>query len=285
MKLTFLGTAAATSYPLAFCMCEYCMEARARGGKNFRKRSSLLINDDLLIDFGPDVLSASFEQNISIANIKFLLQTHSHSDHFDGSHLTTRIPEYMGRNIPELQLFASEATLIRMSEMVANEGYISTLFTHDEQKRLNIEVTKVEKHIPFSVGNYSVVAFSANHDLAVDPLLFSITEGNSTIFYGTDTDVLDEETWKAFHNLKLKFDLIILDHTYGLNADSGGHLNANRFIEHINRMKEEKLTKQNARFFATHLSHEGNPPHEELSEFGKQHGYEIAYDGLILHCP
>lgn len=74
MKLTFLGTAAATSYPLAFCKCDFCNQARKSGGKDLRKRSSLLISDDLLIDLGPDIVSASFAYNFSVAEIRYWLQ-------------------------------------------------------------------------------------------------------------------------------------------------------------------------------------------------------------------
>src|SRR5579859_6030285 len=76
MEITFLGTAAATSYPLAFCRCEFCIQARKLGGKDFRKRSSIIFNDDLLIDMGPDILSASFMYHKSIAEIRYCLQTH-----------------------------------------------------------------------------------------------------------------------------------------------------------------------------------------------------------------
>lgn len=75
---------------------------------------------------------------------------------------------------------------------------------------------------------------------------------------------------------------MILDHTYGININGGGHLNANQFIEHLKRMKEEGLLKENARILATHISHEGNPVHSELVELGKKNGYEIAYDGLVI---
>jgi phosphoribosyl 1,2-cyclic phosphodiesterase len=37
MKITFLGTSAATSCPLPFCHCATCMQARQFGGKDFRK--------------------------------------------------------------------------------------------------------------------------------------------------------------------------------------------------------------------------------------------------------
>src|SRR5260370_34065047 len=93
MKITFLGTAAATSYPSAFCRCKFCNTARERGGKDFRKRSSVIINDDLLIDMGPDIMSASFLYEKSIADIRYHLQTHYHSDHFDSQGFSTRSPE------------------------------------------------------------------------------------------------------------------------------------------------------------------------------------------------
>ena len=81
MNLTFLGTAAAPSMPIPFCTCKVCTEARRIGGKNLRGRSSLVINDDLLADIGPDIATASFQHRISLAGIGLCLQTHPHADH------------------------------------------------------------------------------------------------------------------------------------------------------------------------------------------------------------
>ena len=234
---------------------------RELGGKDFRKRSSIIINNDLLIDFGPDIMSATFMHGKSIADIRYCLQTHSHSDHFDASCFTTRIPEYMGVNTTPLQLYASEATLRKMSD---------------------IEIFSVKSLQTFKFGPYQVTAFTANHDKLVDSLLYAITEGNFTVFYGTDTDLLSEEVWQGFHDNSLKFDVVILDHTYGPNTDGSDHLNANRFVDQINRMKTENLLKENARILATHISHEGNPTHNELSKYAVGYDYEIAYDGLEI---
>jgi len=231
---------------------------------------------------GPDIMSASFMHNKSIADIRYCLQTHSHSDHFDASHLSTRVPEYMGVNVPRLQLYGSKATLKKMSKMVKNEGYASSLFDDEDKKRLNLEVFPVKPFQSFEVGKYQVIAFPANHDNSVDSLLYAITEGDHTVFYGTDTDTFSEKTWKNFQKKNLKFDVVILDHTYGPNTDGDEHLNTNRFIEHIKRMKEENLLTKNARILATHISHEGNPTHDELSKYAKEHGYETAYDGLVV---
>lgn len=282
MKITFLGTAAATSCPLAFCRCRVCEQARKLGGRDFRKRSSLLINKDLLIDFGPDIMTASFMYGISIADVRYCLQTHSHSDHFDASHFSTRIPEYAVVDIPHLGLYASNSTLKKMSEMLRNESYVTNLLDSKEQERMNLSVYSVKHFQSLEAGKYQITAFPTNHDKSVNSLFYTITENNYTIFYCVDTDTLPEETWKGFHQKQLLFDIVILDHTYGPNINGGGHLNANQFIEHVQRMRKENLLKENARIFATHISHEGNPIHSELVEYGKKHGYEIAYDGLVI---
>ena len=118
MKIAFLGTAAATSYPLAFCQCDYCKHARSNGGKDIRKRASIVVNNDLLIDFGPDTVNASLMYNKPLTDIRYILQTHPHSDHFDASHLSTRIPEYMGVNIPPIEIYGTLQTINKMSEMM-----------------------------------------------------------------------------------------------------------------------------------------------------------------------
>ena len=73
MKITFLGTSAATSFPLVFCKCRVCKNARVKKGKDIRKRASLLINDDLLIDFGPDVTTSAAMYNIDLTKVKYIL--------------------------------------------------------------------------------------------------------------------------------------------------------------------------------------------------------------------
>lgn len=282
MKITFLGTAAATSYPLAFCRCNFCNTARERGGKDFRKRSSLVINQDLLIDMGPDVMSASFLYGKSIADIRFHLQTHSHSDHFDPQVFSTRVPDYKGVDTPRLQVYASARTLAKMAEMVKKEGYVNNFLEVAEQARMNLEVHPVQPYRPFKIGDYEVTAFLSNHDITVDSLLWAITQNDFTLFYGTDTDTIPEASWNEFHERNFKFNVVVLDHTYGPDVDGSGHLNANRFVQQVRRMRREQLLTDSARIFATHISHEGNPPHAELSEFAARFGYEIAYDGLVI---
>ena len=70
MVITFLGTAAATARPLVFCRCQACRRAWTQGGKDLRRRSSVLIDDDLLIDLGPDLMSAAFSCGADVSRIR-----------------------------------------------------------------------------------------------------------------------------------------------------------------------------------------------------------------------
>lgn len=283
MQITFLGTAAATSYPLAFCQCDFCREARIHGGKDFRKRSSIVINDDLLIDFGPDVVTASLMYNKPLTEIKYILQTHSHSDHFDASHLSTRIPEYMGVNIQPIEIVGSHGTLVKMSEMLKNEGYVDDLFNPEVQHKLNAKVTVVTPLSKYQMGAYSVLPLPTNHDVSVESLIYLVNDSKTTVLYGTDTDLIPEQSLNMLKQNGSKIDILILDQTYGWNADSGGHLNANRFLELTNRLRNDGLLSDRVRILATHISHEGNPTHNRLQEMASKFGYDVAYDGMKIY--
>ena len=82
MKISFLGTAASEGWPSLFCQCEACKRARSAGGRNIRTRQQVLLNDDLLLDFGPDTLMHVNQQMIDLSRIHDVLVTHAHSDHF-----------------------------------------------------------------------------------------------------------------------------------------------------------------------------------------------------------
>jgi phosphoribosyl 1,2-cyclic phosphate phosphodiesterase len=289
MILTFLGTAAANACPLAFCRCQNCERARRIGGANLRRRSAVLINDDLLIDLGPDIITGAFHCGRALTNISYCLQTHSHPDHFDPSHFEPRTPgpgwEVVGA--PRLHFYASPATLRQVVEHTKAYYGVGDLFDPAISARQNIELHEIAALQPFLTGAYRVIAFPANHDQSIQSLLYAVAEKDGCIFYGTDTGALSETTWQAFHQHQLRFDVVVLDHTYGPGAlgaaDPGDdHLCAEHFIAHFQRMRDEDLLAPKARIFATHLSHEGNPSHDELSAFAAQHGYEIAYDGLTV---
>ena len=82
MKIQYLGTAAAEGWPGLFCRCEVCRRAREAGGKNIRTRSQALIDDAILMDFPPDTYLHMLRDGLPLPEIRTLLLTHSHQDHW-----------------------------------------------------------------------------------------------------------------------------------------------------------------------------------------------------------
>ena len=282
MKLTFLGTSAANAFPEPFCSCVNCQGARAEEGNSLRKRSSALINDDLLIDLGPDIMASSNIHGIDLTGVRWCLQTHPHNDHLDLSHLLSRSPGFGVVDAPRLHFYASSITLERANHTFRRDLSGSELLDPQLQEEINLEIHELEPFVVTTIGPYEVIAFPANHAPALGAQLYAISRRGKSIFYGTDTASLYEETWDAFHDHQLSFDLVILDHTYGPDESESDHLNAQNLAIHVQRMRKEDLLKADGRAFATHIAHEGNPPHSQLEDFASQNGYEVGFDGLVL---
>lgn len=282
MKLTFLGTAAAQSYPNAFCDCVNCERARALGGPSVRKRAAALINDDLLIDLGPDVMTAAWLHDRPLTRVRYCLQTHAHDDHFDPSHLLSRSPDYGVPAAPRLHFYASAGSLRRAALLMAPDVAPASLLDPEVGVLLNLELHSIAAFQSFQVGPYRVTAFPATHDPTVEPLLYAIEAGERAFFYGTDTGVLAEPVWHALHQQGLRFDVVVLDHSLGVDEASSEHLSGTQVAEHVERLRDEGLLAPQGRAFATHIAHDSSPVHPELEEFARLHGYEIPYDGQTV---
>ena len=283
MKFTFLGTSSAFSYPEAFCYCENCRKARQAGGKSIRRRSAAIINDDLLIDLGPDIITASEFQHIPLTNVQHCLLTHPHADHLDVSHLIARNRSFGAVDIKHLNLFGSDATLKRADQLFQQDIPENSLFDTQNLQNHNLSLHPVAAMETFQAGEYSVTAFPADHAPDFDAFLYAIEKDGRSIFYGTDTESIFEEDWQAFHSMKMKFDLVILDHTFGVHNAEFGHMNAQRVKEYTQRFRQEGLLKEAGQVYITHIGHNGNPIHSELVKLAQVNGYQVAFDGLVLN--
>lgn len=284
MKFTFLGTAAAFSYPEPFCRCKNCIKAQNEKGKSLRKRSAALINTDLLLDMGPDIVAASQMHGLSLSGIKYCLQTHAHFDHLDLSFLLSRSRSYGETYAHLLHFYASPETLRRADEIFKTKIADYSLFDAFAERELNLKLHPIQPMQPVEVGSYRIIAFPANHDLGIGALIYAIEDQQGkSVFYGTDTEALFEETWQGFQDFKLHFDTVILDHTCGVNKADFGHMNAEMVIDHLERMRSTGILKSSGDAYITHISHRGNPPHSELVPLAAGNGYKVAYDGLTVY--
>ncbi len=277
MNLTFLGTSASEGFPNAFCDCENCRAARQAGGSSLRKRSSALLNGDLLIDLGPDLMAAAQQHGVSLAQIHYCLQTHEHEDHLDPGHFGSRSAFCGVYGTPRLHWYASAGAIEKAGQSLGRD-----LLDAEIGEKLNLTPHLIEPFQRFQVGPYDLLSVKANHAPPLMTMLYLISQGDRTLFYGTDTSEMSEATWEALAGYGRPFNVVVFDHTFGFKGRSGGHMNAEQFLEQVARLRKENLLAADARIYATHLGHHSNPIHEELAQFAQANGYLVAYDGLTV---
>lgn len=269
MHLTFLGTGAAEGYPAPFCHCAHCEEARARGGRNIRLRSSLLVNDDLLIDYN-DIVAASAFYGVDISAIETLLITHSHIDHFQPEQFFIRARPFALTPVPMLDIYAPYDAIEMLEERVKRSP--------DEVRYRAHRVAAGDR---WQSGRYEIRAFRANHGTA-DPLLYAVDDGKRTLLYSTDTGPYPRETWDLI--CQGEYDVVVMDETMGTTptTESSQHLAIDAVLQYRELFEKEGLLRPGARFIAHHFSHGANPHHEALQEIFGPYGIEVAYDGWRL---
>jgi phosphoribosyl 1,2-cyclic phosphate phosphodiesterase len=285
VRLRFLGTAASEGYPDAFCDCANCERARERGGRSLRRRSAALIDDDLLIDLGPDLMAAALMDGLSLAKIRYGLQTHEHADHLDPTHFLSRCAYCGVHGNPRLQYYATGGALAKAAATLGSRA-VNGLADLEAGDRLNLTAHAIAPFQSFEAGPYRVRTLLGAHDpTRLVALLYVIERDGRRLFYATDTGELPEQTWADLGSLRRagqRLHVVALDHTFGMQDRVEGHMNWQQFTEQVARMREEGVLADGARVFAHHLAHHSNPAHEELVEFAAAHGYEVAYDGLVV---
>lgn len=282
MKLTFLGTAASEGYPDAFCGCPNCEHARRLGGPSLRKRSSVLINNDLLIDLGPDLIAASQTHGVSLADLRYCLQTHEHADHLDPTHLVSRSQRSGVPDVKPLDFYASQGGVAKAAAGIGLHLPVNGEAKLDARELLNLTLHVVEPFQEFEFGSYRVHSVLAAHDPQIVALLHVIEQAGRSLFYATDTGPLSDETWNALIDAGHRFNVVVMDHTFGLRQRATGHMNQEQFREQVDRLYAEGLLADDARIFAHHLGHHSNPPHPELTELTATLGYEVPFDGQTV---
>ncbi len=163
MKLKFFGTAAAEGFPALFCDCDSCHRARKAGGKNLRRRSQAVVDDKILIDFGPDTLSCALYDGLPLAHLHTCLITHSHEDH-----LSTGLTDALlascktAPDEPPLDFYMTPAS-------AADEriGFVRTLEERGLIAQNRCRYIPVEPFVPFEVEDgYRITALPAKRKIS-----------------------------------------------------------------------------------------------------------------------
>lgn len=283
MKLKYLGTAAAEGIPALFCSCPLCKRARELGGKDFRSRAQTLIDDDLLIDFGPDTYWHVCRFGLDLSKVRTLLVTHAHEDHYTPSELDYRRRPFAylsgdkesdDADFPTLDVYMSKGSYEHIPAKYYEENFLlSGPLTFHRARAFQ----------PFTAGKYTVTPLTANHWPDHEALIYLISDGASTLLYAHDTGLFPQETLDWFRENRPRLDFVSFDCTGmadGHDTGGGHHMNLYR-----NKIVRGQLTElgcgtEKTVWCCNHFSHNGKSTHEELVEIMGKEGFLVSYDGM-----
>ncbi len=279
MRIKYLGTAASEGWPATFCRCKYCDEARKRGGKDIRTRSQALINDDLLIDLPADTYTHSLLHNVDLSAIKYLLLTHTHSDHFYPSELVMRGGPYAHDMVSEkLQIYSSYHA--------KNLCYQYAGMKFCEEVDAGIHWHILHPYEPVQAGPYTVTPFPAKHMTEMplmQPFIYLIEDGKKSVLYLHDTGRALDDVLDYLQKENKKVDLVSFDCTYQLNPSGGdgdGHMGVDDNIRLREKLLHLGICHQGTQYVINHFSHNSGVLHKELCEAVNPQGLAVAFDGM-----
>jgi phosphoribosyl 1,2-cyclic phosphate phosphodiesterase len=228
----------------------------------------VLVNDDLLIDLGPDIVSAANRFGLYLGGLRTVLITHRHSDHWLPDNLNWREPGFAATPVEPLTVYGPQDALLAIEPHLARGTELSA---H--------AVTAGER---WRAGSYVVTAVPATHGGGtLEPLLYVVDDGTHCLFYATDTSSLGKGAWDILGPLGA-VDVILLDETSGLSSGGEGHHGFQRFLATRAQMIDSGLLGPGSALYAHHFSHNGKLTHKALVERFAPYSVSVTYDGMTI---
>lgn len=285
MKLTFLGTGAGETYPGYWCECPHCTYARKHRGKNLRTNSSMVIDEELLIDMGPSCFDNAARFGVNLSKIKTLLVTHPHEDHLYPQHLHWRNTDESLlplTYVEKMRHGGPRFTDIPQLNIYGNSFVMETLRKSlDDMEELKINLHEIREGKEEKTDGYRILPVRGNHGSQQGfSHSYIIQKDGKTLLYALDSGSYDEDQFALIQ--EYQYDAVIMEGTTGLNEQYGGHMCLVNNIRIRERLKENKCLRENSRFLLTHLSPHWCPPHDWYESIVASEGLELAYDGLQI---
>jgi len=287
--MLFLGTGASEMIPNPMCGCPVCRAAlRSTDPREKRCRSAALFDEETLIDCGPDVISACARYGASLENLKRVLLTHTHSDHF--SDVTLENLQMCITEAPRLEIYMSKAAWRGL------QGYWSLLEEQNPSLRQKLygrwpnycTFIPMELYTDYPMGDMIVSAVEGRHSgfyEGENSLNYLIRKEGKTIFYGCDTGLFFPESLEYLKNFRI--DTLVIEFTFGkatLPRDAK-HLTLETLKETLEALKAQGTIDGDTEIWATHIGHKGGMLHQECNEALQSiwnGNIQAAYDGLRI---
>jgi len=222
--------------------------------RDFRRCSCALLGDEVMLDCGPFAINSLNTLGKSPADIRHIVFTHLHSDHFS-------------------------AEAVQKIALAANRLlHVWVRFDAKLPPLENCDIHFMELFREYSVGPYKITGVPANHQ--VYPQHLSIASGEKKLFYGLDGAWFLGDTVRFMQNQQ--YAAVVLD------ATVGDYLGDYRIGEHnsipmlrvmVPSLRTLHALTDESQIILTHLAHSLHKSYAETMELVKNDGFIIAYDG------
>jgi len=305
MKITFLGTGSGEGYPAAWCECPHCTYARTHGGKNVRTYSSAVLDDALLLDMGPSTFYAAARFGVNLARVHTLLVTHPHEDHFFPLMIRCRGAagdpvgkpyfeqlRYTGACMtkpPRFTIYGnhyvresieSYLNIIDHPTIRSTEGGKTLGDFADYLEENGVSYAPVAENAPFDVQGYRITPVRGMHITPDYAMSYIVEKDGKTLLYALDTSGFEADMMQVI--LAHRYDLVVMEGTYGVNQKTEGHMGLEANVRLLAALREKGCMKPGARCLLSHMSPHWCPPHDWYEAYTMPHGIELAYDGLTI---
>lgn len=274
MKILYLGTGAAEGVPAMFCNCSYCKQIRELGESEFHTRSQIILDGTVCIDFPPEAYSHSLKYGVNLSELKYLLVTHSHMDHFYAHDFILRGYQYAQVAEPVMEIYGNAEVQSVFKECTAREM--------KPEVSKNLRFTQIKPYSEFTVGGYRVIAIPANHSKTEDALLFYIERNGKGYLHFYDTGRVCGEALDYLKEKGARAGLVSFDCTFVQNSGSPTtrHMGIPDNMLMKDELMERNIIDKNTKLVITHFSHNGKPYRAVLKKLEEKYGVIAAYDGL-----
>ena len=259
MKLTFLGTGAAD-----WDINQYDTMPE------FRRFSSALVNDDLLIDPGPHVFHFAEKNGTPdlLDGVKNIIVTHSHGDHF--------CPETVAKLCTgrDCTIWCAPECMKVLNAKIGNEA------------ALGIQFRSTEIGKTYKIGEYRITPLRSNHFATPGEItrVYLIERDGRILFYGCDSAWLPTETWNFMRELPIN--TLVMELTCGEIATYDWRIfehNTPEMLEIMLTMfRKYNLFAPDVKFYVSHMARTLHGDHASVVKLLAPMGVTPAYDGLQI---
>lgn len=205
-----------------------------------RRTTSLLLDDDILIDAGSGAGELSLDE---MARVDHVFLTHSHLDHSGFVPLLADAAAFM-RDKP-LLAHALPETIEALKSGMFNGALWPDYTVKPSPEKPYIRLVPIAVGVPISIGNRIIIPLPACH--SVPALGYCMDSGKASFAFSGDTAYC-EAFWDALNGIEnLRYLMIEVTLLNAQAASGSGHMSAELLVQGLNRLKRK------VELFITHL--------------------------------